>query len=105
MPLHRTTRSAGPFALAVRAPGSVRLGFRPGIQLFTRSGGYRRCSDVTTELPARRVPERPGPVRPGERAAAVRDRCDRCDAELREVLVQPYVPGYDPHGNDAYLAA
>jgi hypothetical protein len=31
--------------------------------------------------------------------------CDACDAELREVLVQPYVPGYDPHGNDAYLAA
>jgi hypothetical protein len=31
--------------------------------------------------------------------------CDACDAEVREVLVQPYVPGYDPHGNDAYLAA
>jgi hypothetical protein len=31
--------------------------------------------------------------------------CDSCNAELREVLVQSYVPGYDPHGNDAYLAA
>ena len=31
--------------------------------------------------------------------------CDACDAELREVLVQPYVPGYDPHGNDTHLAA
>jgi hypothetical protein len=31
--------------------------------------------------------------------------CDACDAELREVFVQPYTPGYDPHGNDAHLAA
>ena len=31
--------------------------------------------------------------------------CDTCDAPLREVLVQPYVPEFDPHGNDAYLAA
>lgn len=31
--------------------------------------------------------------------------CDSCDAELREVLVQQYVPGFDPHGNDSYLAA
>jgi hypothetical protein len=31
--------------------------------------------------------------------------CDACDTELREVLVQSYVPGYDPHGNDAYVAA
>lgn len=31
--------------------------------------------------------------------------CDTCNAELRVVFVQRYVPGYDPHGNDAHAAA
>jgi hypothetical protein len=31
--------------------------------------------------------------------------CDACGAELREILVQPYTPSFEPRGNDAYLRA
>jgi len=31
--------------------------------------------------------------------------CDACGTELREVLVEPYSPTFDPHGNDAYVTA
>lgn len=31
--------------------------------------------------------------------------CDTCQAELREIDAQRYRPRYDPHGNDAFLAA
>jgi hypothetical protein len=31
--------------------------------------------------------------------------CDACRRELRELLVQPYAPSFDPRGNDAYLSA
>ena len=29
--------------------------------------------------------------------------CDACGNELREVLVQPYAPSFDPRGNDGFL--
>jgi hypothetical protein len=29
--------------------------------------------------------------------------CDACRAEVREVLVQQYVPEFDAHGNDAFV--
>ena len=29
--------------------------------------------------------------------------CDQCEAELREVHRESYVPQFDPRGNDAYL--
>ena len=29
--------------------------------------------------------------------------CEACEAELREVLVQPYAPSYEPRGNDGFL--
>jgi hypothetical protein len=31
--------------------------------------------------------------------------CDACRRELREILVQPYAPSFDPRGNDAYAGA
>jgi hypothetical protein len=31
--------------------------------------------------------------------------CDTCHAEVREVLVQPYVPEFNADGNAPYLAA
>jgi len=31
--------------------------------------------------------------------------CEKCRAELRTVLVQPYTPSYDAHGNDLHLRA
>jgi hypothetical protein len=31
--------------------------------------------------------------------------CDTCQAELREVSIERYVPRFDPRGNDEYLSA
>lgn len=31
--------------------------------------------------------------------------CDACQAELREVHAERYTPEYNPHGNNAYVAA
>jgi hypothetical protein len=31
--------------------------------------------------------------------------CDDCGEELREVLVQPYAPEFDEHGNDQHVRA
>ena len=29
--------------------------------------------------------------------------CDRCRAEVRELLVQRYTPAFDPRGNDVFV--